>query len=147
MSLRLAYYDVAPDSLTALLGVRAYIESSSVEPTLRYLVELRASQINGCAFCCDMHSRELREAGETDQRLDCLPAWREAPCYTDRERAALAWTESVTLVAETHVPDAVYEDARRHFNEKELADLTVVIGMINLWNRMAISFRQPPPRR
>jgi AhpD family alkylhydroperoxidase len=107
-------------------------------------VKMRASQINGCAFCLDMHSKDARAAGETEQRLYALDAWRETPFFTDRERAALAWTEAVTRVSETHVPDEIYETVRQHFTEKELVDLTLAIVAINGWNRLAISFRSVP---
>jgi AhpD family alkylhydroperoxidase len=147
MSQRIAYAQVAPDALKALSATRPYIASSTVDARLRALVELRVSQINGCAYCVDLHSREARHAGERQQRLDGLPVWRETPFFDDRERAALAWAESVTLVSETGVPDAVYDEARRHFGEKELIDLTFVVAVMNAWNRMAISFRQTPAVR
>ena len=105
------------------------------------------SQVNGCAYCVDMHSQEARHAGELQQRLDCLPVWRETPFFTDRERAALAWAESVTRVSETGVPDAVYDEVRKHFGEKELVDLTLVVSVMNAWNRVAISFRHGPAAR
>jgi AhpD family alkylhydroperoxidase len=144
---RPTYYQVAPDAVKALSATRPYIASSGVEPRLRALVELRVSQINGCAYCVDMHSREARHAGETQQRLDCLPVWRETPFFDGRERAAPAWAESVTLVPQTGVPDAVYEEVRKHFSEKELVDLKLVVAVMNAWNRMAISFRQGPVAR
>jgi AhpD family alkylhydroperoxidase len=147
MPRRIAYAQVAPDALKALSASRPYIESAAIDPRLRALVELRSSQINGCAFCVDLHSREARKAGETQQRLDCLPVWRETTFFDERERAALAWAESVTLVSQTSVPDAVYEEAGRHFSEKELVDLTLIVSIINAWNRMAISFRQGPMAR
>lgn len=147
MSRRIAYYQVAPDAIQALAASRPYIESSSIDVRLRALVELRSSQINGCAYCVDLHSREARKAGEAQQRLDCLPVWRETTFYSDRERAALAWAEAVTLVSQTGVPDAVYQEARAQFSEKELVDLTLVVSVINAWNRIAISFRQGPPAR
>lgn len=147
MPLRIAYYLVAPDALKPLQAARPYIESSAIEPRLRVLVELRASQINGCAYCVDMHSREARQAGEIQQRLDCLPVWRETSFYDERERAALAWTESVTLVSQTGVPDAVHEEVRKHFSEKDLVDLTLIVSIINAWNRIAISFRHGPTAR
>jgi AhpD family alkylhydroperoxidase len=145
--MRLAYYQVAPDALKALSATRPYLESSGIEPRLRALVELRVSQINGCAYCVDIHSREARRAGEGLQRLDCLPVWRETPFFDDRERAALAWAESVTLVPQTDVPDGVYEEVRKHFSERDLVDLTLVVTVMNAWNRMAISFRQGPVAR
>jgi AhpD family alkylhydroperoxidase len=147
MPRRIAYAQVAPDALKSLSASRPYIESAAIDPRLRALVELRSSQINGCAFCVDLHSREARKAGETQQRLDCLPVWRETTFFDERERAALAWAETVTLVSQTSVPDAVYEEARRHFSEKELVDLTLIVSIINAWNRMAISFRQGPVAR
>jgi AhpD family alkylhydroperoxidase len=148
MTGRIAYYQVAPGALEALSATRPYIEASGLDPRLRALIELRVSQINGCAYCVDLHSREARQAGEAQQRLDCLPVWRETSFFDDRERAALAWAESVTLVAQTGVPDAVYEEARNHFSEKDLVDLTLIVAVTNAWNRMAISFRHGPvPRR
>lgn len=109
-----------------------------------HLVKMRASQINGCAYCLAMHSRDARRAGETEQRLYLLDGWQESPIYTPRERVALAWTEAVTRIADTHAPDDAYEALRPHFTEKEIADLTILIGMINLWNRVAISLRSQP---
>jgi AhpD family alkylhydroperoxidase len=147
MARRIAYDQVAPDALKSLAATRPYIESSGIEPRLRALVELRVSQVNGCAYCVDLHSREARRAGEAQQRLDCLPVWRETPFFDDRERAALAWAESVTLVPQTGVPDAVYEEVRGHFSEKELVDLTLIVSLMNAWNRMAISFRHGPVAR
>jgi len=141
---RIAYHKVAPDTFKAMLQVKTQLDASSIDARLRAMVELRASQINGCLFCIELHSREARAAGETQQRMDCLPAWREAPMYTEREKAALAWTEAVTLVSETGVPDAVYEQARKHFSEKELTDLTFIVAIMNAWNRIAVSFRQMP---
>lgn len=128
----------------ALFEVQRAVNSSGLEPGLLQLVEMRASQINGCAYCIDMHSKDLRAGGETEQRIYALNAWRETPFYTDRERAALAWTEAVTLVSQTHVPDDVYEGVRRHFSETEMGYLTLAITAINSWNRMAISFRTVP---
>jgi AhpD family alkylhydroperoxidase len=135
---------VAPGAYKAMLGLEAYLHQCGLEESLLHLIKLRSSQINGCAFCLDMHWKDLRAIGETEQRLYSLDAWRECPYYTDRERAALAWTESVTLVANDHVPDAVYEEVRQHFNEKELADLTFAVATINAWNRMAIASRTVP---
>ncbi|HWF07318.1 MAG TPA: carboxymuconolactone decarboxylase family protein [Bryobacteraceae bacterium] len=129
----------------AMLGLEMFIrKSSKLEAPLIELVKMRASQINGCAFCLDMHSKDARAAGETEQRLYTLNAWRETPFFSDRERAALAWTEAVTLVAVDHVPDAVYEEARAQFSEEELVNLTLAIVTINGWNRMSIAFRAVP---
>lgn len=147
MSLRTQYFKVAPDAVKALSDTRPYIESCSIDKRLRALVELRSSQINGCAYCVDMHTREARSAGETQQRLDCLTVWHETTFFSDRERAALAWAEAVTNVSTSHVPDEVYEAVKPHFTEKELVDLTLIIGMINAWNRIAIGFRQSPAAR
>ena len=127
-----------------MAGLQAYVNQSGLESRLLELVKIRASQINGCAFCLAMHVRDARAQGEREERLDLLPAWREAPLYTARERAALAWTEAVTLIADGHVSDAVYEAARQEFGEKELVDLTYAVIAINGWNRLAIAFRKPP---
>ena len=148
---RLQYSKISPGIYKAMLGLENHANESGLERTLLDLVRLRASQINGCAFCLDMHWKDLRAAGESEQRLYSLDAWRETPFYTDREQAALAWTEAVTLIAEDRVPDEVYEEVRQHFSEKELADLTLAIVAINGWNRLNIAFRTPPgnyqPRR
>ena len=129
----------------ALMSLEAYLDHhSGLEPKLLHLVKMRASQINGCAYCIDMHSKDLRAVGETEQRIYELDAWRETPFYSDRERAALEWTEAVTLVSQTHVPDEVYERVRQHFNEDELVNLTLAVATINVWNRLAISFRALP---
>jgi AhpD family alkylhydroperoxidase len=140
---RLSAPKIAPDGYKALRGVEAYLHHCGLEKPLIELVKMRASQINGCAYCLDMHSKDARRAGETEQRLYLLNAWHEASIYTPRERAALAWTEALTHVAETHAPDDVYESLRPHFSEKEIVDLTILIGMINLWNRLAIGMRNP----
>ncbi len=124
-----------------MLGLEKYVRSTGLEASLLNLVKTRASQINECAWCLDMHTKDARALGETEQRLYALSAWRESPFYTERERAALAWTEEVTLVSESHVPDEVFEEARRHFTEKELVDLTLAIIAINGWNRLNVSFR------
>jgi len=121
------------------------IETSLLDISLTDLVRTRASQINGCAFCINSHAQDARKNGETEQRLYLLNAWREAPCYTDRERAALAWTEAVTLISQTHAPDDVYDEVRKHFSEAETVNLTMLIASINAWNRLAISFRSVPP--
>ncbi len=135
---------VAPGAYRAMFGLESYVRQSGLEPSLLELVKTRASQINGCAYCLDMHTKDARAHGETEQRLYALSAWRETPFYTERERAALAWTEAVTLVADGHVPDAVFEEARRHFTEEELVNLTLAVVAINGWNRLAISFRAVP---
>jgi AhpD family alkylhydroperoxidase len=144
MSQRIDYTRVSPGALRAMYGLEKYLAESSIESSLRELIKLRASQINGCAYCIDMHSKDARAAGESEQRLYGLVAWREAPYYTERERAALAWTEALTLIAENHVTDELYEQTRRQFSEQELADLTLAVVTINAWNRVAISFRQEP---
>lgn len=133
----------APGGYKAMLGLESYLASCGIEHKLLHLVKLRASQINGCAYCLDMHWKDLRAAGETEQRLYSLDAWREAPFYAPRERAALEWTEAVTLVTEGHVSDAVYNLVRPHFNDKELADLTLAITTINAWNRLNIAMHTP----
>jgi AhpD family alkylhydroperoxidase len=153
MASRIDYTKVAPGALRAMYGLEKYLAESSIEGPLRELVKLRASQINGCAYCVDMHWKDARAAGETEQRLYGLVAWREAPYYSERERVALAWTEALTLIADNHVSDELYEQTRREFSEQELVDLTLAVVTINGWNRIAISFRsdagsyQPAPRR
>ncbi|HZL55684.1 MAG TPA: carboxymuconolactone decarboxylase family protein [Bryobacteraceae bacterium] len=132
---------IVPDGYKAMSGLEAYIRNSGIEHSLLHLVKTRASQINGCAFCLDMHTKDARAQGETEQRLYCLSAWRETPFYTDRERAALEWTESVTRVSEAGVSDDLYARMLRHFTEEELANLTLAVVTINGWNRMAIAFR------
>jgi len=127
-----------------MLGLEKYVKESGLEPPLLELIKMRASQINGCAYCLDMHSKDARAAGETEQRLYALNAWRETPFYTDRERAALEWTEAVTEIAHSHVPDDLYERTRKQFTEAEIVNLTIAVVAINGWNRLAISFRQVP---
>ncbi|MEO6970589.1 MAG: carboxymuconolactone decarboxylase family protein [Chthoniobacterales bacterium] len=144
MESRLDYAKAAPEGFKTMLGLEQYARHSGLEPSLLELVKMRASQINGCAFCLDMHSKDARIGGETEQRLYALNAWRETPFFSERERAALAWTEAVTCVSQTHVPDETYESVRQHFSEKELVDLTLAIIAINGWNRLAISFRTVP---
>jgi AhpD family alkylhydroperoxidase len=141
MKQRLNLMANAQGALQAMFGLSGYLAKSSLEKNLLNLIYFRVSQINGCAYCLDMHSKDLRVGGETEQRLYCLAAWREAPFYTERERAALAWAESVTLVGETHVPDEIFETARKVFSEPELIDLTMAIVAINGWNRLNIAFR------
>jgi AhpD family alkylhydroperoxidase len=141
---RIEYATAAPAGIDAMRGLEAYVRQCGLEPSLLKLVKLRASQINGCAYCIDMHTKDARARGESEQRLYALSAWEETPFFTDRERAALAWTEAVTRVAEGHVPDAVFDLARKHFQEKELVDLTLAVVAINGWNRLAIGFRAVP---
>jgi AhpD family alkylhydroperoxidase len=131
MESRLDLTKIDPAAYRAMLGLETYIRSSRLEPALVHLIKMRASQINGCAYCIDMHSKDARAAGETEQRLYALDAWREAPFYTDRERAALAWTEALTLIREGHAPDGVYEQVRQHLAEDELVALSVAIATIN----------------
>ena len=144
MQQRLNYLKAATGAYKALLGLEQYLHECGLEAPLLHLIKLRVSQINGCAYCLDMHWKDLRAIGENEQRLYSLDAWRESPYYTDRERAALAWTEAVTLVTNGHVPDAVYEEVRPHFDEKELSDLTLAVATINAWNRLAIAGRTTP---
>ncbi|MFB3917456.1 MAG: carboxymuconolactone decarboxylase family protein [Terriglobales bacterium] len=141
MKPRLEYGKVAPGANPAMYAVEKYARQSGLEPGLLELVKLRASQINGCAYCVDMHTKDARALGETEQRLYAVVVWREAPFFSDRERAAFAWTEAVTLVAQSGVPDDVYQLARSQFSERELVDLTMAIIAINGWNRLAVSFR------
>ena len=145
MQPRLNPFKVAPEIMNALGALETAVQASGLEQSLIELVKTRASQINGCAFCIHMHTRDARARGETEERLYLLDAWRESPLYTDRERAALAWTEAVTLVSQTHVPDAVYEQVKQAFSEKDLVHLTMLVATINAWNRIAISFRSVHP--
>ena len=144
MKARIEYGKASPEARKAMFGLAQYLDQNGLEHSLLNLIDLRASQINGCAYCLDMHGKDLKAAGESDQRLYSLDAWRETPFYTDRERAALAWTEAVTRINDGHVPDEVYEEARRHFSEKELVDLTLAVVAINGWNRLSIAFRIVP---
>ncbi len=137
-------FKAVPEGYQAMAGLQAYVSGCGLEASLRHLVALRASQINGCAFCLAMHAREARQHGESDDRIHLLNAWREAPVFTPRERAALAWTEAVTRLADGQVSDKVYAAARREFGEKELVDLTLAVVVINGWNRMMIAFHVPP---
>ncbi len=141
MKSRINVTTAAPEAYRAMAGLEQYIHASGLEESLVHLLKMRASQINGCAYCIDMHSKDARSLGETEQRLYGLDAWREAPYYSDRERAALEWTEAVTRIADTHAPDSAYSAAQAQFSEKELADLTYAIVAINAWNRLAIAFR------
>ncbi len=144
MQPRIDHRNVAPGAMKAMLGLEGYLHSCGLPENLLHLVKLRVSQMNGCAYCIDMHSKDLRAAGETEQRLYLLDAWREAPFYSERERAALAWAEAVTQVTEGHVPDEVYRQARSQFNEEELVNLTLAVTTINSWNRLSIAFRSVP---
>jgi|SRR5579862_5751811 len=144
MEPRIQYTKLAQPALKALLDIEKYIKSCGLEEKLLHLIKMRASQINGCAYCIDMHSKDARALGETEQRLYELNAWRETPFYTNRERAALAWTEAITLVSETHVPDSAFDEVRKEFSEKEIVDLTHAISAINSWNRLAIAMRAVP---
>ena len=145
MKPRMNYFQTAPETVNALLALEKQVTSSGLEQSVIELVKIRASQINGCAYCIHMHTQDARKHGETEQRLYLLNAWRESPVYTERERAALAWTEAVTLISETHAPDDVYEQVRAQFSEAETVNLTMLIATINAWNRLAISFRSVPP--
>ncbi|MFM0213634.1 carboxymuconolactone decarboxylase family protein [Paraburkholderia sediminicola] len=144
MEQRLDFYKANPAAIKVLLGVEERIGKSALEKSLTELVRLRASQINGCAFCVDMHTTDARKGGESERRLATVVVWRETPFFTDRERAALEWTEALTLVSQEHVPDAVWQAVRPHFSDEELVDLTLLISAINAWNRFAIAFRKLP---
>ncbi|MBK5351683.1 carboxymuconolactone decarboxylase family protein [Pseudomonas sp. TH41] len=144
MKPRIDFYTASPDALKAMIALETAVSKLPLEKTIIELVKLRASQINGCAFCIDMHTADAIKGGETPRRLFAVTAWREAPFFTDRERAALAWTESMTLVSQTHAPDEDYEFAIAQFSPKEMIDLTVAITTINAWNRLAIGFRKMP---
>lgn len=142
--MRLDMTKAAPEAYQAMLQLQKYVNQSGLEKPLQELVKIRASQMNGCAFCIDLHVREAVKAGESHERLHLLNAWREAPIYTDREQAALEWTEAMTRLGPHGVPEEVYERARSQFNEKELVNLTMTIVTINGWNRLMIGFRRPP---
>jgi AhpD family alkylhydroperoxidase len=144
MTPRFRYDTASPNPYDAMDGLETYLATCAIEQPLVHLVKLRASQLNGCAYCIDMHWKDLRALGESESRLYALDAWQESPQYTPRERAALAWTEAVTLIAGDHVPDRVYEEARAHFDERALGDLTLVIATINAWNRLSIASRLVP---
>jgi AhpD family alkylhydroperoxidase len=144
MQPRLNYVQASAGAYHAMLGLEEYLRQCGLEESLLHMIKLRASQINGCAYCLDMHWKDARAIGETEQRLYSLDAWRESPYYSDRERAALAWTDAVTRVADGHVPDDVYEEVRPHFSEKELCDLTLAVATINAWNRLSMAARSVP---
>jgi AhpD family alkylhydroperoxidase len=144
MQSRIDFSKISPNALQAMRGVEGYLAACGLEHSLLHLVKMRASQINGCAYCLDMHSKDARSLGETEQRLYALDGWHEAPFFSARERAALAWTESLTRISETHAPDDVFAKVREQFSEAELANLSVAIAMINAWNRLAIGLRAVP---
>ncbi|HEX7644663.1 MAG TPA: carboxymuconolactone decarboxylase family protein [Burkholderiaceae bacterium] len=144
MKTRTDFYKASPDAMKAMMALEVAVSKLGLEQSLIELVKLRASQINGCAFCIDMHTADARKAGETERRLHGVTAWRETPFFTERERAALAWTEALTRVADTRAPDADYEMAAAQFSEKELVDLTLAINAINSWNRFSVGFRKMP---
>jgi AhpD family alkylhydroperoxidase len=145
MSGRFDYATVAPEANDAMRGLERYVRASGLERSLLELVKIRASQLNGCAYCLDMHTKDARASGETEQRLYALAAWREAPFYSERERAALDWSEAITLLGREGVADDLYERARRHFSELELVNLTMAVIAINGWNRLSVAFRSPEP--
>jgi AhpD family alkylhydroperoxidase len=144
MQPRLDFYKASPDAAKAMLALEGAVGKLGLDPGLIELVKLRASQINGCAFCVDMHTSDARKRGESERRLYAVSVWREAPFFTSRERAALAWTESLTLISDTHAPDADYEWLSSEFSEQERVDLTLAINAINSWNRLAVGFRSVP---
>ena len=145
MNARLDARAAAPAAIDAMLALESHVRSSGLPPSLIELVKTRASQLNGCAFCVHMHTRDARRAGESEERLHLLTAWRESPLYTPRGRAALAWTEALTLLADTHAPDADWDAVRAQFSEREVVELTLLIGAINVWNRIAVGFRYVHP--
>lgn len=142
MSQRLDYYQISPDAVKAMMGLETYVNQCPLEKKLLELVKLRVSQINGCAYCVDVHCAAAIKAGETERRLHAVAVWQESPLFTDKERAALAWAEAVTLLSETHVPDSVYQEVLQYFSEAETVALTMAIITINAWNRLAVSFRK-----
>ncbi len=144
MQPRIDYRKYAGEALQTMLNLEKYISGTGLDEKMVELMKMRASQINGCAYCLDMHSIDARAIGESEQRLYALNAWRETPFFSDRDRAALAWTEAITLVSETHVPDEVFEEVKKYFSEKEIVDLTLVATAINMWNRIAIAMRAVP---
>lgn len=144
MSSRIDYYKTSPDAVKALMCLENYVTKCGLERSLLDLVKLRASQINGCAYCVDTHCAEARKNGESERRLYAVSVWRETPFFSDRERAALSWTEAITLISETHAPDIVYKEVLKYFNEKEAVDLTFAIITINSWNRLSVGFGKTP---
>ncbi|MES2070903.1 MAG: carboxymuconolactone decarboxylase family protein [Pseudomonadota bacterium] len=146
MNQRTDFYKASPDALKAMIALEGAVNKLGLEPVLLDLIKLRASQINGCAFCVDLHSTDLRKAGESERKVYAVAVWREAPFFTERERAALGWTEAITLLAQTHAPDADYEALRAQFSEAEQVNVTVAITTINSWNRLAVGFRKSPAK-
>lgn len=144
MHARIDFLKVAPQAYRAMAGLESYVRHSGLEPSLLSMIKVRASQINGCAYCIDMHTKDARAEGETEQRLYAIAAWQETPFFTDRERAALAWTEALTLISETHAPERIYQEARERFSEQEMVNLSMAIVTINGWNRLALGFRTVP---
>jgi len=147
MNPRLSYWTIAPEAVNRMMSINSYLAASAIEPSLRHLIGLRVSQINGCAYCVDLHTHEALRDGETLQRISCLVVWAETPLFTERERSALAWAETLTNITQTHAPDDVYEFVSRQFEGRELIDLTLMIASMNAWNRMAIGFRRQPDKR
>ncbi|MDP1602149.1 MAG: carboxymuconolactone decarboxylase family protein [Legionella sp.] len=141
---RIDYYKTSPEAVKSMMSLDRYITNCGLDKLLLELIKLRASQINGCAFCVDLHCRDALKAGESQRRINAVAVWHETPFFTPRERAGLAWTEAITLLSETHAPEELYQDVRAHFSEKETVDLTMAIIMINSWNRLAVSFRKLP---
>jgi len=141
---RIDFYRLSPEGYKAMLGLEHYLGTSKVEKKLLHLIKLRVSQMHGCAFCLDMHWKDLQGEGESAQRMYSLDAWRETSYYTDRERAALAWAEAVTNITDGHAPEEVFEEARQYFSEQELAVVTLAVATINSWNRISIAFRVVP---
>lgn len=145
MTPRIDLFKSAPDAIKAMMGLETYVRASGLPASLMELVKMRASQLNGCAFCLDMHARDARKHGESEQRLYLLSAWRESPLFSDSERAALAWTEALTRLPDTGVPDATYDDLTRHFSEAEIVRLSMLIVAINGWNRLNVGVRAVHP--
>ncbi|ASQ05117.1 carboxymuconolactone decarboxylase family protein [Sinorhizobium meliloti WSM1022] len=145
MQSRLNFAKAAPDAYKAVAALDSYVKGSGIEPRLIHLIKLRASQINGCAYCVDMHTKEARHSGLSQQWINLVCVWRESPHFDERERAVLGWTEALTNVAETRAPDDAYEALKAHFNEEEMTKITVAIGAINVWNRLCVGFRALPP--
>jgi AhpD family alkylhydroperoxidase len=144
MSPRIEFYSASPEAIKALIALEGAVNKLGIAPEIMELIKLRASQINGCAYCVDLHTSDMRKAGETERRIAAVCVWEETPFFTPRERAALAWTEAVTRIADTRAPDAVYRELAEQFRPKEMVDITLAINTINSWNRLAIAFRKGP---